>query len=86
MPTLSAGRTKTRSEEAEAETYGENSYSAQKYRQQLNQATIALNKETAALEKNADAMKEKWLAGIKAVASGAGSIFTGIAPFTLSYS
>ncbi len=63
---------------AAAATYGENSYSAQKYRQQLNQATIALNKETAALEKNADAMKEKWLAGIKAVASGAGSIFTGI--------
>ena len=63
---------------AAAATYGENSYSAQKYRQQLNQATIALNKETAALEKNADAMKEKFTAGLKAVASGAGTIFTGI--------
>lgn len=63
---------------AAAATYGENSYSAQKYRQQLNQATIALNKETAALKKNADAMKEKWLAGIRAVASGASSVFTGI--------
>lgn len=68
----------TKQYKAAAATYGENSYSAQKYRQQLNQATVALNKETAALEKNADAMKEKWLAGIKAVASGAGSIFTGI--------
>lgn len=63
---------------AAAATYGENSYSAQKYRQQLNQATVALNKETAALEKNADAMKEKFTAGLKAVASGAGTIFTGI--------
>ena len=63
---------------AAAATYGENSYSAQKYRQQLNQATVALNKETAALEKNADAMKEKWMAGLRAVASGAGTVFTGI--------
>lgn len=63
---------------AAAATYGENSYSAQKYRQLLNQATVALNKETAALEKNADAMKEKFTAGLRAVASGAGTIFTGI--------
>ena len=68
----------TKQYKAAAATYGENSYSAQKYRQQLNQATVALNKETAALEKNADAMKEKWMAGIKAVASGAGTVFTGI--------
>lgn len=68
----------TKQYKAAAATYGENSYSAQKYRQQLNQATVALNKETAALEKNADAMKEKWMAGLRAVASGAGTVFTGI--------
>lgn len=68
----------TKQYKAAAATYGENSYSAQKYRQQLNQATVALNKETVALEKNADAMKEKFTAGLKAVASGAGTIFTGI--------
>lgn len=38
--------------------YGENSAQADRYKQQLNQATIALNKETAALEKNADALKQ----------------------------
>lgn len=64
--------------EAAAAAYGENSAAAQKYKQQLNQATVALNKETAALEKNADAMKDKYLAGLKSVASGAGSVFTGI--------
>ena len=63
---------------AAADAYGENSAMAQKYKQQLNQATVALNKETAALEKNSDAMKEKYLAGIKAVASGAKNVFTGI--------
>lgn len=64
--------------EAAAAAYGENSAAAQKYKQQLNQATIALNKESAALEANADAMKDKYLAGLRAVASGAGNLFTGI--------
>ena len=64
--------------EAAAAAYGENSAMAQKYKQQLNQATVALNKETAALEKNADAMKEKLTAGLKAVASGAANVFGGI--------
>ena len=63
---------------AAAATYGENSYSAQKYRQQLNQATVALQKETAALEKNASAMKEKYLAGLKTVAAGAKNVFNGL--------
>lgn len=63
---------------AAADAYGENSAMAQKYKQQLNQATVALNKETAALEKNADAMKDKYLSGLKAVASGAGAVFSGI--------
>ena len=34
----------TQQYKAAAATYGENSYSAQKYRQQLNQATVALQK------------------------------------------
>ncbi len=63
---------------AAADAYGENSAMAQKYRQQLNQATVALNKETAALEENASAMKDKYLAGLKAVTSGAKSAFSGI--------
>ena len=63
---------------AAADAYGENSAMAQKYKQQLNQATVALNKETAALEANADAMKSKLTAGLKAVASGAGNVFAGI--------
>ena len=63
---------------AAAATYGENSASAQKYRQQLNQATIALQKETSALEANSAAMREKYLAGLKAAASGAKTIFSGI--------
>ena len=64
--------------EAAAALYGENSHAANKYRQQLNQATVALTKETAALEKNAEAMRDKYLAGLKAVASGAGNIFSSI--------
>ena len=63
---------------AAAAIYGENSYSAQKYRQQLNQATVALQKETAALEKNSAAMKEKFLAGLKAISAGAKNVFGGI--------
>lgn len=38
--------------EAAAAAYGENSAMAQKYKQQLNQATVALNKATAALDEN----------------------------------
>lgn len=44
--------------EAAVSVYGETSAAAQKYRQQLNFATVALQKETAALEKNAAALKE----------------------------
>ena len=68
----------TKQYKAAAATYGENSYSAQKYRQQLNQATVALQKETAALEKNSDALKEKYLAGLKAASAGAKKIFSGL--------
>lgn len=41
-----------------AEIYGENSAAADKYKQQLNQATVALQKETAALEKNQSALSK----------------------------
>lgn len=64
--------------EAAAAAYGENSAMAQKYKQQLNQATVALNKETAALEKNADAMKDKLTAGIKAAAASTKNILSGV--------
>lgn len=63
---------------AAAAVYGENSAAAQKYKQQLNQATVALNKETAALEKNSDALREKYLAGLKAFSSGSGKVLSGI--------
>lgn len=57
--------------EAAAAAYGENSAMAQKYKQQLNQATVALNKETAALEANSAAMDAQ-RSSIKSVASDIG--------------
>lgn len=44
------------------DTYGENSAQADKYKQQLNFATAALSKQTAEVEKNADAIKTAMLA------------------------
>lgn len=61
---------------AAAKQYGENSAMAQKYKQDLNNATVALNKETAALEKNADAMKGKLLGALKSVKAGSDKIFS----------
>lgn len=63
--------------EAAAAAYGENSAMAQKYKQQLNQATVALNKETAALEANAEAM-EKQRVNVKAIAAEAGKVALGV--------
>lgn len=63
---------------AAAKQYGENSAMAQKYKQDLNNATVALNKETAALEKNADAMKKKYLAALNSVGSGAKKTLSGV--------
>ena len=40
------------------DTYGETSAQADKYKIQLNQATVALHKDTQALEKNGDALKK----------------------------
>lgn len=62
---------------AAADAYGENSAMAQKYKQQLNQATVALNKETAALEANAEAM-EKQRVNVKAIAAEAGKVALGV--------
>lgn len=58
--------------------YGENSAQADKYKQQLNQATVALHKETEALEKNADALKEVSQEKLKAIAAAAKSAFGGM--------
>lgn len=63
--------------EAAAAAYGENSAMAQKYKQQLNQATVALNKETAALDANAAAMAEQ-RTSIKSVAADAMKIAIGV--------
>lgn len=63
---------------AAAKQYGENSAMAQKYKQDLNNATVALNKETAALEKNADAMKKKYLAALNSVGAGSKKVFAGM--------
>lgn len=67
-----------RMHEKAAATYGENSAQADKWKQQLNQATVALHKDTAALEKNAEALRGKYLAGLKKVSDGATSAFKGI--------
>lgn len=40
------------------DTYGENCAQADKYKQQLNYATVELSKQTAALKKNEDALKK----------------------------
>ena len=64
--------------EEQKSKYGENSAAADKYRQQLNQATVALNKETAALEKNADALEEANTAAIRAAAEKAKKILGGV--------
>lgn len=60
------------------DTYGENSAQADKWKQQLNQATVALHKDTEALEKNAEALRGKYLAGLEKVSSGAKTAFKGL--------
>ena len=60
--------------EKQKEKFGENSAQADKFRQQLNEATVALNKQKAALDKNADAMKGKYLGALKSVLSAGGGL------------
>lgn len=64
--------------EAAAASLGENSATTQKYKQQLNYATVALEKETAALEENAAALEAKQSATMDAIAQKAKTIFSGI--------
>lgn len=68
----------TQQYKAAAKQYGENEAITQKYKQQLNQATVALNKETAALEANADAMKAKYLAVLNTLGSGSKKALSGV--------
>ena len=68
----------TQQYKAAAKQYGENSAMAQKYKQQLNQATVALNKETAALEANADAIKSKWLSALNTLGAGSKKALSGV--------
>ena len=68
----------TQQYKAAAKQYGENEAITQKYKQQLNQATVALNKETAALEANADAMKSKRLAALNALGTGSKKVLSGV--------
>ena len=63
---------------AAADSLGENAATTQKYKQQLNYATVALEKETAALEKNSNALREKYLAGLKSLGTGAKNTLSGM--------
>lgn len=68
----------TRQYKAAAKQYGENEAITQKYKQQLNQATVALNKETAALDANAEAMKSRRLAALTALGNGTKKVLSGV--------
>ena len=64
--------------EASAATLGENAATTQKYKQQLNQATIALKKETDALEDNQKALRKRYLAGLEMLGAGTKKALTGL--------
>lgn len=68
----------TKQYKAAAKQYGENEAITQKYKQQLNQATVALNKETAALDANAEAMKSRRLAALTALGNGTKKVLSGV--------
>jgi hypothetical protein len=68
----------TKQYKAAAKQYGENEAITQKYKQQLNQATVALTKETAALDANAEAMKAKRLAALTALGNGTKKVLSGV--------
>ena len=57
---------------------GEDSATTQKYKQQLNQATVALKKETDALEDNQKALRKRYLAGLEMLGSGSKKALTGL--------
>lgn len=64
--------------EAAAATLGENEATTQKYKQQLNQATVALKKETDALEDNQKALRKRYLAGLELLGSGSKKALSGL--------
>ena len=57
---------------------GEDAATTQKYKQQLNQATVALKKETDALEENQKALRKRYLAGLEMLGSGSKKALTGL--------
>lgn len=57
---------------------GEDSATTQKYKQQLNQATVALKKETDALEDNQKALRKRYLAGLEMLGSGSKKALSGL--------
>ena len=64
--------------EAAREVLGENAALTQKYQRDLNYATIALNKETDALEENQKALRKRYLAGLEMLGSGSKKALTGL--------
>ena len=64
--------------EASVATLGENAATTQKYKQQLNQATIALKKETDALEDNQKALRKRYLAGLEMLGAGSKKALAGL--------
>lgn len=64
--------------EASASALGENAATTQKYKQQLNQATIALKKETDALEDNQKALRKRYLAGLEMLGAGSKKALAGL--------
>lgn len=64
--------------EAAVATLGEDAATTQKYKQQLNQATIALEKETDALEENQKALRKRYLAGLEMLGSGSKKALAGL--------
>lgn len=63
---------------ASAAALGEDAATTQKYKQQLNQATVALKKETDALEENQKALRKRYLAGLEMLGSGSKKALTGL--------
>ena len=64
--------------EASVAVLGENAATTQKYKQQLNQATIALKKETNALEDNQKALRKRYLAGLEMLGAGSKKALAGL--------
>lgn len=64
--------------EAAEATLGANAATTQKYKQQLNQATIALKKETDALKENQEALRKQYVTGLDAIVAGGKRTFASL--------